>query len=49
VNALSARGIRRWVVLAVAALTVVFALLLAHMFETAHPGQRNRRARGIRH
>ena len=36
-NALSARGIRRWVVLAVAALTVVFALLLAHMFETAHP------------
>ncbi|RDV43961.1 hypothetical protein ACR5MH_0925 (plasmid) [Streptomyces sp. L7] len=36
-NALDRGGIRRWVVLAISALTVVFALLLAHMFETAHP------------
>jgi hypothetical protein len=37
VGALNRGGIRRWVVLAVASLTVVFALLLAHMFEAAHP------------
>jgi hypothetical protein len=37
VRALRQAKVRRWLVFAVAALSVVCALLLTHMFEAAHP------------